>query len=100
MRGDIRDNPGFLLEGEDFVLIFVQQVQRQVTRPQVLSGLMLLDVMMPGMDHVPVIFLTAKVRQDEIEEFDWLGAVEVIPKPFDLLALTEQIQMIEGRYHS
>jgi CheY-like chemotaxis protein len=74
--------------------------------------LVLLDVMMPGMDgpetlralrelpgmaQVPVIFMTARLQQSEIEEYRCLGAVGVIPKPFDPMTLAEQISEILAR---
>ena len=77
--------------------------------PDVRPDLILLDVMMPGMDGVdtlralrdlpetattPVIFMTAKAQQSEIRNFRELGALDVIPKPFDPMALSDQIQKI------
>lgn len=71
--------------------------------------LVLLDVMMPGLDgpatlarlkadpllrSIPVIFMTAKALPQEIERFLSLGAVAVIPKPFDPLQLADQIAAI------
>ena len=71
--------------------------------------LILLDVMMPGMDgpstlsalqrrasvaHIPVIFMTAKVQEHEIERYLALGAAGVICKPFDPLRLPDQIRRI------
>jgi two-component system, OmpR family, response regulator len=71
--------------------------------------LILLDVMMPGMDGpttlgelrarpelagTPVVFITAKVQAAEIEYFKSLGAVDVIAKPFDPVALAGQVQAI------
>lgn len=68
--------------------------------------LMLLDVMMPGMDgptllnqlrktangaRAQVIFMTARVQQNEVQQYLSLGAVEVIAKPFDPLTLARQI---------
>lgn len=68
--------------------------------------LLLLDVMMPGMDgpttlrelrklpelaDTPAVFMTAKVQPQEIEQFKACGAVEVIAKPFDPMALSAQI---------
>ena len=68
--------------------------------------LLLLDVMMPGMDgpttllelrnfpelaDVPAIFMTAKVQPQEIEQFKSCGALDVIAKPFDPMALSGQI---------
>ena len=71
--------------------------------------LILLDVMMPGMDgpatlqqlraceataRIPVIFMTAKVQKHEIDKYLAAGAVGVIPKPFDPMALPAQILQI------
>ena len=68
--------------------------------------LVLLDVMMPGLDGpatlqalrrqpgmsaVPVIFMTARLQRSEIDEYRALGAVGVIPKPFDPMTLSDQI---------
>src|SRR5450759_3044167 len=77
------------------------------------ADLILLDVMMPGMDGpttlkalraipqtaaIPVIFMTAKVQASEIEHFRSLGALDVIPKPFDPMTLPEQISAIWRRW--
>jgi CheY-like chemotaxis protein len=69
----------------------------------------LLDVMMPGLDgpttlrrlregilqpSVPVVFLTAKVGEAEETRLRSLGAAGVIAKPFDPIALPEELQRI------
>jgi CheY-like chemotaxis protein len=71
--------------------------------------LVLLDVMMPGMDgpatlaalralpqggDVPVIFMTAKVQPAEIEGYRRLGAIGVVAKPFDPMALADTLRDI------
>ena len=71
-------------------------------------NLVLLDVMMPGMSgpetlaalrslealqHVPVIFLTAKAMLEEVEALLVHGATGVIVKPFDPVRLPEQVRM-------
>jgi DNA-binding response OmpR family regulator len=71
----------------------------------------LLDVMMPDMDGVttfkklkannltcdiPVIFLTAKVQPAEKRLFLELGVRGVIAKPFDPMALSDQVTEILG----
>jgi CheY-like chemotaxis protein len=71
--------------------------------------LILLDVMMPGMDGpttlqrlrevpslaaVPVIFMTAKAQPQEIQHFKELGALGVITKPFDPMALPSEVRAI------
>ena len=77
--------------------------------PGAAADLLLLDVMMPGMDGpstlkalralpatagTPVIFMTAKVQAAEVAVYKSLGALEVIPKPFDPMELSAQIQRI------
>jgi CheY-like chemotaxis protein len=67
----------------------------------------LLDVMMPVMDgpttlkhlrerpgtaHTPVVFMTARAQASEIDQFISLGAVGVIPKPFDPMKLAESVK--------
>lgn len=69
--------------------------------------LILLDVMMPEMDgpqtlealrsnpptaDIPVVFITARTQAYEIERFIGLGAVGVLPKPFDPMALATQVK--------
>ena len=68
--------------------------------------LILLDVMMPGLDgpatlallkqgpaaSVPVIFLTAKARRQELDRIVELGAVGAILKPFDPMKLSDDIR--------
>jgi len=74
--------------------------------------LFLLDVMMPGMDgpatlaelhrkpalaDVPAIFLTAKVRPQDLASYFALGAKEVITKPFDPTILPGRLlAILEG----
>ena len=68
--------------------------------------LLLMDVMMPGMDgpttlkaikkipevsKTPIIFMTAKVQTDEVANLLAMGAMEVIPKPFNPMQLANQI---------
>lgn len=68
--------------------------------------LILLDVMMPGLDgrstlsqlksmpdirHVPVILMTAKVQNEEMNVYLQLGAAGVIIKPFDPMSLPNEI---------
>ncbi len=76
--------------------------------------LLLLDVMMPEMDgpttlrelrqidefsSVPVIFMTAKIQVNEIEEYKQMGAIDVIAKPFDPMTLAEQIKKAWALHH-
>lgn len=77
--------------------------------PLLKPDLVLLDVMMPQMDGpatyaqlrktcaVPVIFLTARVQEREIGEYLALGAIGVLPKPFDPITLHGQVKKLWER---
>jgi CheY-like chemotaxis protein len=71
----------------------------------------LLDVMMPGLDGpstlarlredpetaaVPVVFLTAKAREAEIDRLRGLGAAGVLTKPFDPMTLARELRAALG----
>ena len=71
--------------------------------------LVLLDVMMPVMDgpetlralrarpgglDAPVVFMTARLQPSEVEEYLEMGAIGVIPKPFDPMTLADQIRQL------
>lgn len=71
--------------------------------------LILLDVMMPGMDgpttlkglreipalaQTPVIFMTAKVQPREVAQLVACGALDVLAKPFDPMALPDALRRI------
>ena len=77
--------------------------------------LILLDVMMPDMDgpttlgelrklpglaQTPAMFMTAKVQPQEIDHFKSLGAIDVIPKPFDPMTLSSHIKDIWLKHQS
>ncbi len=75
----------------------------QTSQPQ----LILLDVMMPEMDgpttfkklrdhqiRTPVIFMTAKIQKAEINDYLEMGAIGIIPKPFDPISLSSDILKI------
>lgn len=76
--------------------------------------LILLDVMMPGMDgpstlaalralpefdRIPVAFMTAKVQPNEMAHYKSLGALDVVPKPFNPMTLADQLRAIWGQRH-
>ena len=71
----------------------------------------LLDVMMPGMDgpataralraepetaEIPIILLTAKVQAADRRRFDDLGVAGILAKPFDPIALADQVREVLG----
>jgi CheY-like chemotaxis protein len=72
-----------------------------------LPDTILLDVMMPEMDgpttfqylkqhpltaSIPVIFITARAQVQEIAEYIEMGALGVITKPFDPMALAKTVR--------
>jgi CheY-like chemotaxis protein len=74
--------------------------------PGFAPDLFLLDVMMPGMTgpetlrelrklpghaNTPAIFMTAKAQPKDIAAYMSLGAIHVIPKPFDPVTLCGEI---------
>lgn len=71
--------------------------------------LILLDVMMPEMDgyetcrrlkadpatqQIPVIFLSARAQQAEIQKGKDLGAIGYLVKPFDPMSLSSQLEAL------
>lgn len=80
--------------------------------PTLRPDMVLLDVMMPGMDgeetyirlrqiegyaELPIIFVTAKASRADFDRLRTLGAAEIILKPFDPMALPDQIRDIWAR---
>ena len=76
--------------------------------------LILLDVMMPGMDspttfgalrempearNIPIVFMTAKVQSSEVERYIQMGAIGVISKPFDPMALATTVKDLWTKHH-
>ncbi|MCW8398542.1 response regulator [Legionella sp. PATHC038] len=79
-----------------------------------IPDLLLLDVMMPEMDgpttlreirknpnfiKIPAIFMTAKIQNNEIEDYKSIGAIDVIKKPFDPLTLATSIKNAWLKYN-
>lgn len=71
-----------------------------------MADLVMVDVMMPGLtgpdvlaalradprfSHVPVIFVTARARTQDIRDYIEQGAKGVITKPFDPISLAGQV---------
>lgn len=66
----------------------------------------LLDAMMPGESgpsvagtirertEAPVLFLTARVQQRDLDEYRAAGAAGVIPKPFDPMTLAAEVRRL------
>ncbi len=89
---------------------FLALEQFEEFKPQVI----LMDVMMPELDgpetlekmkagfdlsSIMVLFMTAKVQDDEIAHFKAIGGFDVIEKPFDPMTLSDKIQACWKAYH-
>lgn len=77
-----------------------------------MPDLILSDVMMPEMDgvtmlkilksnpkysHIPLVFISARAQKNEVEEYLMFGAAYVLTKPFDPLALPNDLKSIWER---
>ncbi|WP_084474017.1 response regulator, partial [Deinococcus pimensis] len=77
--------------------------------PDFRADVVLLDVMMPGMSgpdtlralrerpetrEVPVVFMTARVQRHEVDEYLTMGAIGVIPKPFEPMSLADELRSL------
>lgn len=89
------------------------QVIEVAKSKQFLPDLLLLDVMMPEMDgptalqelrkiedfaKLPVVFMTAKIQENEVANYKSMGALEVIIKPFDPMTLSDTLNTIWQNY--
>ena len=70
-------------------LVLLDVMMPDMTGPETLEALRAL----PAMRTVPVVFLTAKAMQDEIETLLGTGATGVIVKPFDPVTLPADIRI-------
>lgn len=74
---------------------------------QVRPDLILLDAKMPGMEgtatlqailglpharDIPVIFMTARMQEAKADQYLAMGAIGVVPKPFDPVTLASEIR--------
>jgi len=109
---DIRDLIAYVLKYAGFEVEVASNGAEAVEKaPQVKPDLILLDVRMPRMtgyeacrqlkkmpevQHVPVVFLSAKGQDNEIDEGLEVGAKDYILKPFAPDELIQQVQQILG----
>ena len=109
-EADIREMVEFALEDEGFELIPCSSGAMALEQAgDFHADLLLLYVMMPGMDgpttlaklrelphlaSTPAIFMTAKVQPAEVAHYRNLGAIEVITKPFDAMALADRLHAL------
>lgn len=110
---DIRELIGFSLRLADFEVVLTQDGEEAIeTASREKPDLILLDVRMPRMSgyetcrrlkadpstsEIPVVFLSAKGQEKEIEEGLDSGALEYIVKPFAPDELADQVRDILRR---
>jgi DNA-binding response OmpR family regulator len=110
---DIRDLVTFSLKFGGFEVVQASNGQEAVERAQAeMPDLILMDVRMPkmtgyeackalkampAMRHIPVVFLSAKGQESEIQLGVEAGAEEYILKPFAPDELTKQIKSVLER---
>lgn len=110
---DIRDLVAFSLKFGGFDVVQASNGAEAVERAQVeFPDLILMDVRMPkmtgyeackalkampNMQHIPVVFLSAKGQESEIQQGVEAGAEEYILKPFAPDELTKQIKAVLER---
>jgi DNA-binding response OmpR family regulator len=110
---DIRELIGFSLRFADLEVVLTQDGKEAIERAsEERPDLILLDVRMPKMSgyevcrrlkedastsEIPIVFLSAKGQEKEIEEGLDSGAVEYIVKPFAPDELADQVRDILRR---
>lgn len=85
------------------------------TLPSFQPDMVVLDMMMPKMNgletlarlkanphtqHIPVVFLTAKIQPEEISDYKFKGAFAILFKPFELSQLPAKLERLWQRYHA
>ncbi len=93
------------MDGELNVRACASGAEALAEAPGFQPDLILLDVMMPQMDgpttlaalradprtaDIVVVFITARTQAADVAQLKTLGAVGVIPKPFDPMTLADQ----------
>lgn len=83
--------------------------------PAYAPDLIILDVMMPGLDgtatfkelrkleglaDTPIAFMTARATDTDYQRLRDLGAIDVLVKPFDPMALPDQVRAIWSNHFS
>jgi len=104
----VRDSLQWLLEGKDYRVKCFDSAEsflsrfdpREVAcliadiRMEGMSGLELQDRLLERKSPLPVVFITAKASQAELDELRALGAAGTISKPFSPRDLPEQLRAI------
>ncbi|MCP5050861.1 MAG: response regulator [bacterium] len=71
-------------------LVILDVVMPEMNGPQTLEALRKI----PQAREIPVIFLTSRIRSDQLGQYKPLGVIGLIRKPLNPLKLTEQLMEI------
>ncbi len=111
---DIRDLIAFTLRFAGYEVVAVENGEEAYNAaPQEMPDLIMMDVRMPRMtgyeacqkmkadsrvQHIPVVFLSAKGQDAEIRTGMEMGATEYFLKPFGPMELTEKVKEVLARF--
>jgi DNA-binding response OmpR family regulator len=102
----------FNLESEGYAVDVANSAEEALTRNMIQYDLLLLDVMMgqmsgfklaqllkskPETKHIPIIFLTARVTENDVLTGFNTGADDYILKPFSIKVVAARIKAVLGR---
>lgn len=108
---DIRESVRILLEGEGFEVDEAVNGMEGIEKISDKTGLIILDVMMPGISgyetckkirafsYAPILFLTAKSRDDEKLLGFTSGGDDYLTKPFSYSELSARVKALLRRRH-
>lgn len=79
-----------LRSGAAFDVILLDVMMPEVDGPETLRRLRELE----AHESTPVIFMTARAQEGELDRYRALGALDVIIKPFDPMTLAQQVRSV------
>jgi DNA-binding response OmpR family regulator len=107
---DIREGITLLLESEEFEVVEAENGMEGIKRLDDETGLVILDVMMPGISglktceeirkvsYVPILFLTAKSSESDKLMGLMVGGDDYLTKPFSYAELLGRVKALLRRY--
>lgn len=107
---DIREGVRILLESEGFFVNEAENGEKGLLKLSEDTGLVILDIMMPGMSglrvceeirkksYVPILFLTAKAQESDKLLGLMAGGDDYLPKPFSYAELLGRVKAQIRRY--
>lgn len=107
---DIREGVRILLESEGFIVEEAKNGEIGLKKLAEDTGLVILDIMMPGMSgfrvceeirkesYVPILFLTAKAQESDKLLGLMAGGDDYLPKPFSYAELLGRVKALVRRY--